>query len=112
MTASAQERAESAQWIAGRVKQAARNQRTLYGAATIIVDELDDLAAAPLTPADGHLLMAVALFIEQLAPELAKIDSAQTRRGVADAARFLMMIGEVAYSRAANDPRRAKDGAA
>lgn len=104
MTASAAERAESIRWIAGHVKDAARCHRTLYGMARVVVDELDDLAAAPLTPEDGHLLMAVGLFIEQLGPELAKVDPRSKLAGTN--AQLLMMIGEIAYRRAA-EPQRA-----
>jgi hypothetical protein len=107
MTASAEERTESARWIAGQVKDAARAQRTLYGMAKVVVDELDDLAAATLTPEDGHLLMAVALFIDRLGPELAKVDPRSKVAGTN--ARLLMMIGEIAYSRTANPQQDERD---
>ena len=103
MTASAQERAESARWLAERVKDSARSQRTVYKMAGLVLEELDDLAAAPLTAEDGHLLMAVGLFIDQLGTELAKVDPGQFRRGVAQT-RLLMMIGEQAYRRG-GEPR-------
>lgn len=108
MTASTEERAESARWIAGQVKDAARCHRTLYGMAKVVVDELDDLAAAPLTPEDGHLLMAVGLFIDQLGPELAKVDARSKLAGTN--ARLLMMIGEIAYRRAAEPLHANRDG--
>ena len=103
MTASAQERAESARWLAGQVQNAARTQRTLYGMARIAVDELDDLAATPLTAADGHLLMAVGLFLDQLGPEIAKVDPRSKLAGTN--VRLLMMLGEIAYRRGASDPQ-------
>lgn len=101
MAATAQERAESAEWVATQVQQAAKVQRTLYSTAQVIVEKLDDLAAAPLTSEDGHLLMTVGLFIDQLASTLAKIDPRSKTSGVN--ARLLMMIGEIAYNRAAAD---------
>lgn len=103
MTASAQERAESARWLAGQVQNAARTQRSLYGMARIAVDELDDLAATPLTAADGHLLMAVGLFLDQLGPEIAKVDPRSKLAGTN--VRLLMMLGEIAYRRADAAPQ-------
>jgi hypothetical protein len=97
LTASAEERAESAQWLADQIHNAASSQRTLYGMASVVVDELDDLAAAPLTAEDGHLLMAVGLFLDQLGPEIAKVDPRSKLAGTN--VRLLMMIGERAYRR-------------
>lgn len=108
MTASAQERAESARWIADQVKDAARIQCALYSMARVVVDELDDLAAASLTPEDGHLLMAAGLFIDQLGPELAKVDPRSKLAGTN--ARLLMMVGEIAYRRAADPQSINHDG--
>lgn len=98
MTASAEERAEDARWIADQIKNIGRTPEAVYKMAGLVLEELDDLAAAPLTGADGHLLMVVGLLIDQLAAELTRTDPAQPKRGTPQI-RLLMMIGEHAYRR-------------
>lgn len=105
MTASAAERAESARWLADHIE---RSPAAVYRMAGLVLKELDDLAAAPLTAADGHLLMMVGLLIDQLAAELAKTDPGHAHG--TPQIRLLMMIGERAYRRTAGSPQVAETG--